>query len=254
MDYNVRVRCAGGVLGLAAVVGLSVVTSAVVAGRAYEERGRQAAARNDEIAVRGSARQRITSDLVVWTIRIRGDGAELKGAYEKLEGAEGRVREFLKASGFEGEEVGLSAIDTSVFYKQDERGNDTREIAGYALDRVFTVTSGRVAAVASASTEVTRLIRENVRVISARPAYYCTNLAEMRLSIAGEAARDARARAEEVAGKSGCRLGPVRELRTGPIQVTEPNSTEVSGSGTYETGTIEKDIAVTVTATYGIAG
>ncbi len=254
MDYNVRVKCAGGVLALAAVVGLSVVTSAVVASRAYEQRGRQAAARNDEIGVRGSARQRITSDLAVWTIRIRGDGADLKGAYEKLEVAAARVEEFLSKSGFGAEEVSLSAIDTSVHYKQDERGNDTPEIVGYGLDRVFTVTSRRVEAVASASTEVTKLIKENVRVISARPAYYCTKLAEMRLSIAGEAAKDARARAEEVAGKSGCRLGPVRDLRTGPIQVTEPNSMEVSGSGSYETGTIEKDISVTVTATYGIGG
>lgn len=252
MDYNVRVKCAGGVLAVAAVVGLSMVTSAVVASRAYEQRGRQAAARNDEIGVRGSARQRITSDLAVWTIRIRGDGPDLKTAYETLEVAAERVAQFLGKSGFAETEFSLSAIDTSTFYKKDERGESTREIVGYGLDRAFTVTSKRVTAVAAASTAVTELIKDGVRVISARPDYYCTQLAEMRLTIAGEAARDARARAEEVASKSGCRLGAVRDLRTGPIQVTEPNSMEVSGSGSYETETIEKDISVTVTATYGI--
>lgn len=252
MEYNVRVKCAGGVLAIAAVVGVSVVTSTVVASRAYEERGRAAAARADDIAVRGSARARITSDLAVWVIRIRGDGPELKAAYEKLESAASRVSDFLAKAGFAESEIALSAIDTAVHYKQDDRGHDTHEIAGYTLDRVFTVTSPRTGQVAAASTAVTELIKDNVRVISARPDYYCTKLAELRLSIAGEAARDARARAEEVATRAGCRLGPVRELRTGPIQVTAPNSTEVSGSGSYETETIDKDISVTVNATYGI--
>src|SRR5262249_31553969 len=66
-------------IGVALVVGLSVVTSTMVASRAYQQRGRQAAARAEEITVRGAARRPITSDLAGWRIRGRGRGGESAG-------------------------------------------------------------------------------------------------------------------------------------------------------------------------------
>lgn len=252
MEHHVRVKLAGGAIGIAVVVGLSVITSTIVASRAYEQRGRQAAARRDEITVRGSARQRITSDLAVWNIRVRGEGAKIADAYAAVEDASARVSKFLGQQGFKPEEITLSSVETSAQHKHDEKGNETHEVAGYEMDRVFTVSCPRVAAVGASSAEVTTLLKENVQVFSGRPSYIYTKLPDLRIAVAGQAAKDARARAEEVASKSGSVLGDVRELNTGPIQVTMPNSTEVSASGAYDTSTIEKDVSVTVSATYGV--
>ena len=76
----------------------------------------------------------------------------------------------------------------------------------------------------------------------------------MKIQLLGEATKDARARADEIARNSGCRLGEVRRVQMGVIQITQPNSTEVSGGGMYDTSTIEKDVSVVVSLTLGLDG
>src|SRR5262249_31553971 len=77
---------------------------------------------------------------------------------------------FLEESGFAAAEVAVSATETETQFKLDEKGNETHQIDGYQMDRTFTVTTGRVADVARASAEVTRLLQENVQVFSGAPS------------------------------------------------------------------------------------
>ncbi|HRI54143.1 MAG TPA: SIMPL domain-containing protein, partial [Pseudomonadota bacterium] len=70
--------------------------------------------------------------------------------------------------------------------------------------------------------------------------------------ILGEATKDARTRADEIAANSGCSIGEVRQAQMGVIQITQPDSTEVSGYGRYDTSTIDKDVSVVVSLTLGI--
>jgi hypothetical protein len=122
------------------------------------------------------------------------------------------------------------------------------------MDRTFTITTPNVARVAAASTEVTQLLKNGIEVSTQRPAYYYTKLADLRISILGDASQDARSRADEMTSKTGSKITALRSIQTGPIQLTVPNSTDVSGYGAYDTSTIEKDASVTVTATFGISG
>jgi hypothetical protein len=131
-------------------------------------------------------------------------------------------------------------------------GRELREVASHAMERQFTVTSPQVGKVAKTSGEVTLLLKDGVQVSSTRPNYYYTKLPDLRVTIVGDAAHDAKIRADEVVSKSGTKVGEVRHLYTGPIQVTQPNSTDVNGNGSYDTSTIEKDVFVTVTATFGL--
>ncbi len=252
MEYSVKVRVAGGAVAVAAVVGLSILTSTVVASRAYEGRAKRAAAQAAQISVRGSARQRITSDLAVWGITVRAEGQDLTAAFAGLQGATMRVNEFLAQQGFTSEEIELGAIDTKVFRRVDDKGRETREVAGVAMERQYSIATRDVGKASRASGGVTGLLKDGVQVVSSRPNFYYTKLPDLRITIAGEAAQDAKARADEIAGKSGARVTDVRNLYTAPVQVTQPYSTDVSGSGSYDTSTIEKDVFVSVTATYGI--
>jgi uncharacterized protein len=253
MEYRVRVNMLGAAAVLAAGIAASVVTSTVVASRAYQSRVQQAASQGQEITVRGSARTRVRSDLGVWRIVVSGEGSELQEAFSILERGIARVQGFLSERGFTSGEIALSAIETSTFYGRDSAGRETREVSGYRLERAFTITSAGVERVSAAAGEVTQLLRENIRVASSRPAYYISNLPDLRVQIAGEASRDARQRADEIARGSGARVIAVRRAQMGVIQVTEPNSTEVAGYGIYDTRTIEKDVSVVVTLTLGLA-
>jgi hypothetical protein len=253
VEYSVNVRLAGGAVLVAATIGLSVIISTHLAGRAYEARGRQAVGQGQEITVRGSARQRVTSDLAQWSITVRGHGETMPSAFSAVDAATQRVGAYLREAGFGERQVELSAIDTDTHYERDARGHTTARIVGYTLSRTFRVSTPEVDRVARASADVTRLLREGFEVVSLSPQYLISTLPEMRISMMGDAARDARARADELATKSGGAVTEVRRVTSGPFQVTRPDSTDVSGSGSYDTSTIEKDVSVSVIATFGIA-
>jgi hypothetical protein len=82
--------------------------------------------------------------------------------------------------------------------------------------------------------------------------YFSTRLADIKQDLLAKATRDARARAEKILSGTERSLGKVTSLRAGVFQITEPYSTEVSGYGMYSTQTREKEITVTVHASFTI--
>jgi uncharacterized protein len=253
MEYRVRINMFGAAAVLAAGVVVSMVTSTVVASRAYQSRVQEMSKQTHEITVRGSARTRVRADLGVWRISVSGEAADLQEAFSILEAGVNRVQNFLSVRGFTPGEITLAAIETATFYGRDSAGRETRSVTGHRLERAFTITSPNVEAIAGAAGEVTQLLQEGIHVASARPAFYISNLPDLRVQIAGEASKDARVRADEIAKGSGSRVTAVRRAQMGVIQVTEPNSTEVSGYGIYDTRTIDKDVSLTVTLTLGLS-
>lgn len=239
------------VLSLGLVI--SVITSAVVATRAVNRRTDQRAREQQEITIKGVARQRINADRAVWRIDVRGDGETLRTAFAELDAGIQRLQSFLIERGFNESEIRLSAIATREHQKVDDKGRETREIDGYTLERSLTVSTSRVALVADAAGEVTTLLRENIPVRSNRPEFTISDLGPLKVSILGEASTDARTRAQEIAAKAGATVGEVRGAQQGVIQITRPDSTEVRSYGVYDTDTIEKDVSVVVTVTFGLS-
>lgn len=253
VDYTLRINLASGAIVGAIALGVSLVVSVGVGAWSYRERGRSQDRRDQTMTVKGSARHRVTSDLGVWKITISGEASSLEEAFAVLDASQRRVGGFLADAGFTPPEVEFSAIRTETHYRRDERGNDTREVAGYSLGRVATITSRTVDRVAKAAGEITGLLRQGVLVRSSPPYYYFTKLPDEKVTILGDASRDAHARAVEVAGSVGSSVGEVRSVAMGPLQVVQPNSTEVSAGGLYDTSTIEKDVTAVVTVTFAVA-
>ena len=254
MEQTVRVQLAAGGVVLALGIGASVITSTVVASRAYERRGQQAQAAGGELFVKGSARQRVRSDQADWTVMVKGEGATLAGAYQTIEAAEAKVRASLAAAGFSPAEIDAGAVAAETKYAREKDGKATNAIESYELSRAFRISTDKVEKVAAASGDITKLLKDNVQVVSWSPRFTYTKLPDLRVALTGEAAKDARARADELAGKSGCEIVAVRSVQTGPIQVTEPNSTDATSVGTYDTSTIDKDVWMSVSATFGVQG
>ena len=252
MEHTVKINLFSGAAVLAGVIGASMVTSTIVASKAMTSHAKQQAIARQEITVKGSARSRVTSDLATWSASVRSEGKTLNEAYEALTASADRVTAFLTARGFKPEEVRLSAISSSPFYERDAKGVDTREVAGYALARQFTITTPDTARVSGAAVEVTSLLKDGVNVSTEAPEYTLTKLPNLRIKLLGEAAQDARKRADEIVKNAGGSVGEVRSAQMGVLQITEPNSTEVSGTGRYDTSTIEKDISAVVTVTFGV--
>jgi hypothetical protein len=232
------------VLSVALVV--SFVTSAVVASRAYVQRGAQPFDLKKSLTVTGSAKHRLTADLAVWKLWVVGEGKTVEEAFAKMEASEQGVRAFLAKNAVAEPTVRAGAIATEVHRKKDEKGNALRDVLSYELTRSFTVTTEDVRKVERVAGEVTELLKGGLRVMCSAPEYLVTNLGEHKMKVIAEATANARARAELIATNSKCRVGEVREARAGVLQITPPWSTEVSAGGQNDTTTIEKDITSVV--------
>ena len=111
------------------------MTSAIVASRAYVQRGAQPFDLKKSLTVTGSAKHRITSDLAIWNLQVKGEGRTMEEAYAKLEASEVGLRAFLAKSAFAETAVRASAIRTDVHRKKDEKGNELRDVVSYELTR-----------------------------------------------------------------------------------------------------------------------
>ncbi len=68
----------------------------------------------------------------------------------------------------------------------------------------------------------------------------------------GEAAKDAKVRAEKIAASTGNSIGTVRSARMGVMQITAADSTEVSDAGISDTSSIDKDVTAVVNISFAV--
>jgi len=70
------------------------------------------------------------------------------------------------------------------------------------------------------------------------------------VELLANAVGDAKARAEQLAQAGGKKIGILKSASSGVVQVMSPNSVEVSDYGMYDTSSIDKEIMVTVKASF----
>lgn len=237
---------------LAIGFGGSLIASTSVASNAYQKRAEKSESHDRTIFVKGSTRKRIVSDRAVWYIDVRAEQESLVDGFTQLAAGTAAVGEFLQQHGFGPTEIGLGSINTETFYVRDPKGNETRKVAGYNLSRTYVVATGNVERVRQTAGEVTELIKQGQLIVSRAPEYYYTALSQLKVELMGLASKDARARADQISTNTGCRVADVRSASMGVLQVTRPDSTEVSDTGRYDTATIEKDVTAVVTVTFRI--
>ncbi len=232
--------------GVALAIGL--ILSSLIFGWFYSS-----SKKGDEaITVTGSAKRRITSDLVVWSAGVSSQSVELQEAYRALSENIPKIKQYLVQKGIPEEQMTVSSITTTTLKRQDSNGNETSEVAGYSLSQQIEVRSQDVAKISQIAREATELINQGILIESKPPLYYYTKIGDLKIEMLGEAAKDAKERAERIASSTGNSIGSVRSAKMGVLQITAADSTEVSDYGTYDTGTIEKDIAAVVNVSFAV--
>ncbi len=231
-----------------AALAIGLIISSLIFGWFYSS-----SKKGDEaITVTGSAKRRITSDLVVWNAGISSQSGELQEAYRGLSENIPKIKQYLVQKGIPEEQMTVSSITTSTLKRQDANGNETSEISGYSLSQQIEVRSNDVGRISQIAREATELINQGILIESRAPQYYYTKIGDLKIEMLGEAAKDAKERAERIASSTGNSIGSVRSARMGVLQITAADSTEVSDYGTYDTGTIEKDITAVVNVSFAV--
>ena len=204
------------------------------------------------IAVKGYAERDVVSDLGTlsfgWTVR----GMTLPEASERLEAARNRMREYLLKAGFPEEDLRFGPFSLLRVMKRTPEGKETNEIEYFVLSQRVSVTAGDVEKIRAAAEGLTDLMSEGWEVEPSAPAYYLSNLGDLKMGLLAEATRDGYQREQTLARNSGGRVGALISASQGVFQITERNSTEVSSWGIYDTSTIEKTVRVVVTLEYAI--
>ncbi len=207
----------------------------------------------DAITVTGSAKKRIKSDLVVWNAGVATQSGQIADAYRQLSDYIPRIKKYLIDKGIPEDQITVSSISTTTLTKTDEDGRSTNEITGYSLKQVVSVTSTDVDRIAQISREATELINQGILLESSSPQFYYTKLGDLKIEMLGEAAKDAKARADRIAESTGSSIGSIRSAKMGVMQITAPESTEVSDYGVNDTSSIEKDVTAVVNVSFAVS-
>jgi len=207
---------------------------------------------NQRIQIKGFAEKEITSDLAVWQGRITTRSTDLVTAYNKLQQDLQKVIAYLEQWGISKDKIDISSVTTIIQYQLNEQGIATNVVDGYVLDQSISLTLSDVNQVAKIANESTSLIEKGIEFASYAPQYFYTKLDDLKIQLIGEATKNAKLRAEQIASNSGSSVGELRYASQGVFQITPVNSTDVSDYGMYDTSTIEKSIKAVVTIEYSI--
>ena len=227
----------------AAVLALGVLFAFTVFGAFFYS----TRAQKSTIQVVGSANERFTSDIAKWRLTIARQVADsdLASGYARLQSDLGGLIQDLQAVGIDSSTISIQPVNAHPLWGPDGR----RE--GYSVTQSLYVLSENPDRIESLALNPGELLEGGLLLEGSYIEYYYSRIAELKHSLLAKATADARSRAGEIAGgeNSGA-LGTMISGRAGVFQITEPYSTDVSGGGMHSTSTKEKEISVTVHATF----
>lgn len=234
---------------LALTIGSALILATLIGGIFYATKSTTG---KDILTVTGSARKEVIADTVLWRTAItRNVGyADLKNGYAQMATDVASVKAFLKANG-----VADEAITTQPIMMNEDWTNNgpvAQESKRYTLSQSIEIKSADVNGITALAQKSSDLINKGVLFQSQGLEYYYTQLADLRVTMLGDAIADAKARAQQMAKAGGQRVGSLQSATSGVVQVLSRGSVEVSDYGSYDTSKIEKDVMVTVRATFGV--
>ncbi len=238
-DIRLAVISAALVVGLALVLATLIGTSAWKTVRGFD----------NALSVTGSTKERVTSDTVKWTMEItrRTNETGLKEANKAMKDDLASATTWLTGAGIAAESITTTPVYTSENYDYNKQHGTPRE---YMLRTTIVVHADDVGKVTTLAKNTDTLVGQGVFVNTLALEYYYSKLADLRVKLLGAALKDARARATEIAGADSKRVGMLKAASSGVVQVLPVNSGEVSDYGSFDTMHIDKEVFVTVRASF----
>lgn len=229
------------IIGICFIIGLSIVSYTLF----------QIKEADNTLSVTGSAKQAVTADVVKWNSSFSRTvyAANLKTGYAQMKQDEAIVSKFLKDNGISDTEITISPVSMQKQYYYEKTTSTPDE---YMLMQNVLIQSSDIEKIKALSKQAQTVIDQGVIFSAYSPEYYYTKLPEMRVNLLPEAMKDAQKRAESIAKSTGKKVGSLKSASMGVVQVMQPNSIDVSDYGNYDVSTIEKEIMITVKASFSL--
>lgn len=229
----------------AAILGLAFIIASFIAGYTFYS----IRSLDNVLVVTGSAKESVKADNVKWSINVNRVVPEysVASAYSEVTSNVAKVKQYLLKNGVTETELSVSPVFSDDYWSGKDNG--VRQIN---VRQTITITSKDVGRIKTISENLNVLAQQGVIFSPSAPEYYVSNLPELRVSLIGKAVIDARSRAESIAKSTGQSVGKLKGASSGVVQVLQQNSNDVSDYGQYDSSTIDKDVTVSVRATFTV--
>ncbi|MFA5050912.1 MAG: SIMPL domain-containing protein [Patescibacteria group bacterium] len=232
-------------LNTAIILGVALIISALIFGGFYYFA--QSKNSTDALSVTGSTKMRVTSDQAKLIINLSSIvyANDLSSGNRDIAHDLALTRDLLKKSGVADADIVESPISMNQVWDQ----NNTGQIR-YQLSQIITLQSNDVNKITDISKKIPTLAEQGAIISVQSLEYYYSKLPDLRVSLLTQAVQDAKARAEKIAEGTGRHVGSVISASNGVVQILTPNSVDISDYGSYDTSSIEKDVMVTIKASF----
>ncbi|MEO8399872.1 MAG: SIMPL domain-containing protein [Ignavibacteriaceae bacterium] len=207
---------------------------------------------NQTINVTGSAKKKITSDLGVLKGNISVQASTQSDAYKLLNSQKPILISYLASKGFPENKIEFSTINSYPIYEIGSNGYQTNIIRAYNYNQRIEIQSTDVNKIKEISLDISSLVEKGVSFNVEMPEYHFTKLADLKIEVQAEAAKDAMIRAQKIAEATGREIGTMRDARMGVLQITPKLSNQISDYGINDLSSIEKEITAVVNASFEI--
>jgi uncharacterized protein len=230
----------------AIILGLALIVSASVFGGFYYS-AISTNSSKDTLSVTGSTKTHVTSDQAKLVLNLTQTvlSTDLSTGYRTIAHDLGLAKELLRKANVPDTEITESPVSMNQVYDQ----NNTAQVR-YQLFQTVTVQSNDVKKITDLYKQIPSLAEQGAIVSVQSLEYYYSKLPDLRVSLLSDAVKDAKARAEKIAQGTGRHVASVQSASIGVVQVLQPNSVDVSDYGSYDTASIDKDVMVTVKASF----
>lgn len=226
---------------------MSSTIAVLILGRTWQS----VSSANQNIQVTGSARRVLTSDFGVLRAAVQAENLRQIDAYRQLQEARPLLEAFLQEQGIAIDSVRFFPAAGFPIYNYGQNGEQLA-LRSYQYQLRFEVSSSDVKGIERLAAALSGLIERGVSSQIESVEYYYTGLAELKIEIQAEAAKDAQERASRIAAATGSKLGPLTAARMGVLQITPRYSNVVSDYGMNDASSIEKEITAVVSSSFAL--
>ncbi len=177
---------------------------------------------DQSIEVRGLAERLVDSNEASLNLEFGLSSNDVGELNRKIQTAQTKLLEFLKASGLEEGELQKAPVRISDKLAQ-EYGGETRGDR-FTARGGFLVSSGRVDVVTQLSQRTDELLKQGVVLTSSQLNYYFTDLNAIKPAMLEEATKNALEAANGFAGSMGAKVGKIRRASQGVFSLASPYS------------------------------
>ena len=205
------------------------------------------ARQEQSIRVVGQGVKSLTADVAKWNITISkntGIANQMEGPV-LIQNELKKIKKYLMDNGIEEKNIIVEPVNSYANY-------GSNSVIGYNFNQRIEASSNDIDKIEKLALDVDSLRNAGIMPQYSNIEYFISNLSDIKAQMLALATTDAKARAEEIAKSSGNKVCGLMSARSGVFQIRKPLSTAVSDYGIYDTSSKEKEIAVTVTATFKI--